>query len=177
MTEPRPVQVLQVIRTEIERRGRGTPDDPVRVVTQLWTMEGELVAEIDRHAPTHCNAIGHRVRQGADRCERCGATLAHISGVGRHGAGVEVEKATPAIGDAMGDLYIPQSAATPDHDTLGDLLGSLDKLAKKLLDGAPERSLAERSLLRWIGTEIQILAARARGEQEPRLPTFEERIA
>lgn len=37
----------QVIITRIGRRGSGAPDSPVRVITQIWTPEGELLGEFD----------------------------------------------------------------------------------------------------------------------------------
>lgn len=44
------VEVIQVIRTTLTRRGRGmTSDDPIRVITQYWNMDGMLLAEIDPH--------------------------------------------------------------------------------------------------------------------------------
>jgi len=41
------VQVVTLIKTELSRRGKGEPNDPVRIVTEYWTMEGEKVTEID----------------------------------------------------------------------------------------------------------------------------------
>lgn len=41
------VRVLQVIETNILRRGDGTKGNPFRVVTQYWTMDGEIITEID----------------------------------------------------------------------------------------------------------------------------------
>lgn len=40
-------RVIQVIKTMIERRGAGTEADPVRIIYQYWTFEGELLAERD----------------------------------------------------------------------------------------------------------------------------------
>lgn len=40
-------QTVSLIRTDLLRRGKGVEDDPVRIVTQYWTWEGELVAEVD----------------------------------------------------------------------------------------------------------------------------------
>lgn len=39
-------RVIQVIETKA-LRGAGTPDDLVRVVTQYWSLDGELLAESD----------------------------------------------------------------------------------------------------------------------------------
>jgi hypothetical protein len=42
------VEVLQVIRTTLTRRGSGKDiGDPIRVITQYWSMQGELLVEID----------------------------------------------------------------------------------------------------------------------------------
>ena len=38
---------IQVIVTDLERRGKGVPDDPIRRVRQYWSMEGDLLAEWD----------------------------------------------------------------------------------------------------------------------------------
>lgn len=42
-------KIIELILTE-ERRGLGKEDDPVRLVTQLFTKEGELVAEKDGYS-------------------------------------------------------------------------------------------------------------------------------
>ena len=39
-------KVIQVIET-ISIRGRGTANDPVRAVKQLWNFDGSLIAEND----------------------------------------------------------------------------------------------------------------------------------
>lgn len=41
------VEVLQVIRTTNARRGEGVETDPVRILTQYWSMAGDLLFEID----------------------------------------------------------------------------------------------------------------------------------
>ena len=41
------VEVKEVIITTLSRRGDGVKDDPVRVITQIWDRNGELIAEID----------------------------------------------------------------------------------------------------------------------------------
>lgn len=40
-------KVVQLIETTILRRGKGTDGDPIRIITQWWTLEGELVVERD----------------------------------------------------------------------------------------------------------------------------------
>jgi hypothetical protein len=42
-------RVVQVIRTDLSRRGTGksADNDPIRVVTQYWDFEGNLLAEDD----------------------------------------------------------------------------------------------------------------------------------
>jgi hypothetical protein len=40
-------EVLQVIRTTLELRGSGTKESPMRRITQYWTLNGELLAEVD----------------------------------------------------------------------------------------------------------------------------------
>lgn len=54
------VELIQVIRTKITRRGKGTDGDPVRIVEQYWSLTGDLLAEVDMHAssfvpPNHCS--------------------------------------------------------------------------------------------------------------------------
>ena len=40
-------RVIQVIETDLELRGRGEPGDPYRRVRQYYTLDGELLAEVD----------------------------------------------------------------------------------------------------------------------------------
>lgn len=40
-------KLIEVIQTTILRRGRGVVGDPIRGVTQYWTKEGQLLAEVD----------------------------------------------------------------------------------------------------------------------------------
>lgn len=41
-------RVMMVIVTDLERRGSGKSlDDPVRRITQYWTLDGQLLAEVD----------------------------------------------------------------------------------------------------------------------------------
>ena len=40
-------RVSQVIQTNLERKGAGTEKDPVRRITQYWTTDGHLLAEVD----------------------------------------------------------------------------------------------------------------------------------
>lgn len=40
------VLVMQVIRTTNARRGDGVTT-PIRAITQFWSMEGDLLAEVD----------------------------------------------------------------------------------------------------------------------------------
>jgi hypothetical protein len=40
------VEVIQVVRTRLLRRGDGKTD-PIRIVTQYWSLDGELLAEVD----------------------------------------------------------------------------------------------------------------------------------
>ena len=41
------VQVIRVIRTTLERRGKGVVGDPIRRIEQFWTLDGYLLAERD----------------------------------------------------------------------------------------------------------------------------------
>lgn len=40
-------KVIQVIETKLLRRGKGVESDPIRIVTQYWSLDGELLAEVD----------------------------------------------------------------------------------------------------------------------------------
>lgn len=40
-------RVRQVIETELEKRGDGTEQSPVRIVRQYWSVEGDLLAAVD----------------------------------------------------------------------------------------------------------------------------------
>lgn len=42
------VEKIEVIRTTLKVKGNGK-DDPFRHVTQFWSLEGELLAEVDPH--------------------------------------------------------------------------------------------------------------------------------
>ena len=41
------VRVIEVIETTLTRRGEGTPDNTLRVITQYWSLDGRLLAESD----------------------------------------------------------------------------------------------------------------------------------
>lgn len=46
-------KVIQVIVTTLTRRGTGKDaDSPIRIVTQYWSLDGELLAEVDPCPPT-----------------------------------------------------------------------------------------------------------------------------
>lgn len=40
-------EVIQVIRTRLATRGRGTSEDPFRTVEQFWSLDGVLLAQND----------------------------------------------------------------------------------------------------------------------------------
>ncbi|MFQ6578627.1 MULTISPECIES: hypothetical protein [Enterococcus] len=46
MKTPQLVELVEVIHVETTR-GKGTEDDPVRIVHQYWSKEGKLLAEQD----------------------------------------------------------------------------------------------------------------------------------
>lgn len=70
--QPR-ARIVELIQTDLEVRGAGTPDDPARRVTQLWDFDGKLVAEYDINDSLGCNVRGHRIRPGATECMHCAA--------------------------------------------------------------------------------------------------------
>ena len=44
-----------------ERRGGIKDGDVLRLVTQYWTLDGELLAEVDNHAPQYDSCFGEFV--------------------------------------------------------------------------------------------------------------------
>lgn len=45
-------RVIQVIETTLERRGTGKDENsPLRMITQYWSFDGELLAEVDPCSP------------------------------------------------------------------------------------------------------------------------------
>ena len=40
-------RVIQVIETSLDLRGKGVDGDPIRRITQYWTLDGKLLAEVD----------------------------------------------------------------------------------------------------------------------------------
>ncbi len=44
------VEVKQVIITRLTRRGRGVESDPIRIITEIWDMDGNKITEIDPEA-------------------------------------------------------------------------------------------------------------------------------
>lgn len=41
------VRVIQVVETRLRRLGKGTAEDPFRELRQYWSLDGELLAEVD----------------------------------------------------------------------------------------------------------------------------------
>lgn len=46
MKTPQKVEIVEVIHTE-STRGKGTEENPVRIVHQYWDKDGKLLAEND----------------------------------------------------------------------------------------------------------------------------------
>ena len=42
----KPVEIVTLIKTVLTKKGNGK-DDPIRLVTQYWDLEGNLIFEID----------------------------------------------------------------------------------------------------------------------------------
>jgi len=40
-------KVITVIRTNLLVRGKGEEKDPIRIITQYWTLDGHLLVEDD----------------------------------------------------------------------------------------------------------------------------------
>ena len=44
------VEIVKFIRTELKRKGKGDFEtDPIRIITQYWDFEGNLVIEFDNY--------------------------------------------------------------------------------------------------------------------------------
>jgi hypothetical protein len=56
--EPLDVQIKQIIITRLLRRGEGKNDDPIRIITQFWDMDGNLIAEFDPSPTTAERSAG-----------------------------------------------------------------------------------------------------------------------
>jgi len=54
------VEIIQLIKTTLTRRGKGIEGDPVRVITQFWDMQGELMFEYDPEK----GLINHKIGAG-----------------------------------------------------------------------------------------------------------------
>lgn len=60
---PFSARLIQVIETRLTRRGSGkSEEDPVRLVTQYWSVDGELLAERDHGAPPGAAGEGEAPR-------------------------------------------------------------------------------------------------------------------
>ena len=47
------VKIVEFIETTLMRRGKGVDNDPIRIVTQYWDLEGNLRFEVDEWADRH----------------------------------------------------------------------------------------------------------------------------
>jgi hypothetical protein len=57
-------KLIQVIVSESER-GEGTPNNPVRLINQFWSVDGRLLAEADPMSPdTHSLLCGNPFEDG-----------------------------------------------------------------------------------------------------------------
>lgn len=45
--EQKQVHVMQVIRTQLLRKGSGVEENPVRIIEQYWDMNGNFIFEKD----------------------------------------------------------------------------------------------------------------------------------
>jgi hypothetical protein len=59
----RKAEVIEVIRTEAEF-GEGVVGDPCRIVTQFWSVDGELLATVD---PFEDKQTRHLFEEGMDK--------------------------------------------------------------------------------------------------------------
>lgn len=69
-------RVISVLETTLLRRGKGKDGDPVRIITQYWTPDGKLLAEVDPCKETMKSKEGTLDEPEGEwwieRCEHCG---------------------------------------------------------------------------------------------------------
>lgn len=54
------VEIMEVIKTELTTRGNGTKENAARVITQYWSIDGELIFEVDpKYCINHCSGDTH----------------------------------------------------------------------------------------------------------------------
>ena len=51
----KPVEKIEVIRTDLLVRGKGTEEDPIRTIEQFWSLDGFLLFEKDLINDPHRN--------------------------------------------------------------------------------------------------------------------------
>ena len=54
------VEIVKLIKTTLLRRGNGTPENPIRVITQYWDFDGEIILEQDPFNEQTGNFESHR---------------------------------------------------------------------------------------------------------------------
>lgn len=81
-------RVIKVIETTLSRRGEGVEGDPIRIITEYWTLDGEKLCE--KHDPWARTSIDGRldylvatVREMLSKHR----SLCEISGSGHYGLG------------------------------------------------------------------------------------------
>jgi hypothetical protein len=50
-------RLVTLIESTIARRGKGTERSPIRIITQYFSTDGELVAEVDQNVQVHLKKI------------------------------------------------------------------------------------------------------------------------
>lgn len=54
------VEIMEVIKTTLTTRGNGTVGNRTRVITQYWSVDGELIFEVDpKYCINHCSGDAH----------------------------------------------------------------------------------------------------------------------
>lgn len=56
------VEIIQLIKTTLTRKGTGAEGDPIRIITQYWTMKGEFLFEFDSYKGTMSYNDGELLR-------------------------------------------------------------------------------------------------------------------
>lgn len=60
-------KLIQVICTTLTRYGDGSELNPIRIITQYWSIDGELLAEVDPHKETEFQLTKKKFNELSER--------------------------------------------------------------------------------------------------------------
>jgi hypothetical protein len=132
-----PVEVIRVVRTELDLRGDGTRDSPSRRVTQYWSLDGMLLAEVDPCTPAKPKAKRPPLVPTVTRivARHYGVTPRDLLGDSRSEPVVTARQVAMRLVREIGEMSFPEigRAFNRDHSTVmhackateGELVGDL----------------------------------------------------